>query len=220
LCCVEESTIKFTYKLGVGFEQCEDKGEKRAPKFVPTFNYHKEEKTIKSTKPHYPSSPKPSFKPKRDVKKETSKLRDEAFVCMFCGRAGYFDEFCFRRKRIKKSHFDYARNSYCYEFSEFSPHSYSHASPRTSSHALSHFSQGPNHRSYDFGSRENSFLSRCFGSAPRPHCDYHFPQKPSFPAGGSCTHPESRHLDDSHFSHRDTRPIGPSDEVLKTVKTS
>jgi hypothetical protein len=40
---VEESTTKFTYKLGVGFERCEDKGEKRAPKFVPTSNYHKEE---------------------------------------------------------------------------------------------------------------------------------------------------------------------------------
>jgi hypothetical protein len=35
---VEESTTKFTYKLGVGFERCEDKGEKRAPKFIPTSN--------------------------------------------------------------------------------------------------------------------------------------------------------------------------------------
>jgi predicted nuclease with TOPRIM domain len=28
---VEESATKFTYKLGVGFEKCEDKGEKSAP---------------------------------------------------------------------------------------------------------------------------------------------------------------------------------------------
>jgi hypothetical protein len=40
---VEESAIKSTYKLGVGFERCEDKGEKSAPKFVPSSNYQKEE---------------------------------------------------------------------------------------------------------------------------------------------------------------------------------
>jgi hypothetical protein len=37
-------------KLGAGFERCEDKGEKSVPKFVPSFNYHKEEETLKSTK--------------------------------------------------------------------------------------------------------------------------------------------------------------------------
>jgi hypothetical protein len=149
---VEESTIKFTYKLGVGFERCEDKGEKRASKFVPTSNYHKEEETIKSTKIHYPSSPKPSFNPKREVRKEISKPRVEASVYMFCGRAGHLDEFCFRHKRIEKRHLDYARNSYCDDFSNFPPHSYSHASPCNSSHALSSFSYGPSHRSYGFGS--------------------------------------------------------------------
>jgi hypothetical protein len=61
---VEESATKSTYKLGVGLERCEDKSEKIAPKFVPTSNYHKEEETIKSTKTHYPSNPKPSFNPK------------------------------------------------------------------------------------------------------------------------------------------------------------
>jgi hypothetical protein len=49
---VEESATKSTYKLGVGFERCEDKGEKSAPKFVPSSNYHKEEETLKSTKTH------------------------------------------------------------------------------------------------------------------------------------------------------------------------
>jgi hypothetical protein len=102
---VEESATKSTYKLGVSFERCEDKGEKRAPKFVPT--------------------PKP---------------REEAFVYMFCGRVGHLDEFCFRRKRIEKRRFDYARNSYRVEFSNFVPHSYSRVSPRTSSHVVSFLS--------------------------------------------------------------------------------
>jgi hypothetical protein len=53
---VEESVTKSTYRLGVGFERCEDKGEKSAPKFIPSSTYHKEEPTIKPTKAHYPST--------------------------------------------------------------------------------------------------------------------------------------------------------------------
>jgi hypothetical protein len=140
----EESATKSTYNLGVGFERCEDKGGKTAPKDIPRSDYHKEEETIKS-------NPKPSFNPKRDVKKESPKPRKEAFVCMFCGHASHLDEFCFYHKIIEKRRFDYARNSYHDEFSDFSPHSYSCASPRTSSDALSCFSQELNHRSYGFG---------------------------------------------------------------------
>jgi regulator of replication initiation timing len=92
---IEESDTKSTYKLGIGFERCEDKGEKSAPKFISSSTYHQEEKTIKSTKPHYPSNTKPSFNPKREVSKETPKPREEAFACMFCGYAGHLDEFCF-----------------------------------------------------------------------------------------------------------------------------
>ncbi len=147
---VEESATKSTYRLGIGFERCEDKGEKSAPKFIPSSTYHKEEATINSTKAHYPSNPKPSFNPKREARKETPKPREEAFVCMFCGRASHLDEFCFYHKRIEKRHFDYARNSYQDEFFDFLPRSYSLALPHTSSHALSHFSHGPNHRSYGF----------------------------------------------------------------------
>jgi hypothetical protein len=51
---VEESATKFTYKLSIGFERCEDKGKKSAPKFIPSSTYHQEEKTIKSTKVYYP----------------------------------------------------------------------------------------------------------------------------------------------------------------------
>jgi hypothetical protein len=79
---VEESATKSTYRLGVGFERCEDKGEKSAPKFIPSSTYHQEEKTIKSTKAQYPSNPKPSFNPKREVKRESpSQERKLLFAC-------------------------------------------------------------------------------------------------------------------------------------------
>jgi hypothetical protein len=68
--------------LDVGFERCEKKGEKTAPKFVPSSNYHKEEEALKPAKTHYSSNSKPSFKHKRDVKKETPSLeRKLLFVC-------------------------------------------------------------------------------------------------------------------------------------------
>jgi regulator of replication initiation timing len=164
---VEESATKFTYRLGVGFERCEKKGEKSGPKFVPSSSYHKEEEALKPTKTHYPSNPKPSFNLKREARKETPKSRDETFVCMICGHAGHLDEFCFRRKRIEMRRVEYARDSYRDEFfdilpqsySRIPPHSYSRALsrtfsralPRTSSCALPQFPHGPNHRSYGFG---------------------------------------------------------------------
>jgi hypothetical protein len=145
--------------LDVGFERCEGKGEKSALKFIPSSTYYKEEATIKLTKAYYPSNPKPSFNPKREAKKETPKLREEAFVCIFCGRASHLDEFCFRQKRIERRRVGYARNSYCDEFIDFSPHSYSHVTAHiysrallcTPSHVVSRFSYGHNHRSYGFG---------------------------------------------------------------------
>jgi hypothetical protein len=54
---VESATIS-TYKLVVDFERCEDKGERSAPKFVPSSNYNKEEESLKPTKTNYPSNPK------------------------------------------------------------------------------------------------------------------------------------------------------------------
>jgi hypothetical protein len=241
---VEESATKSTYRLGVGFERCEDKGEKSAPKFIPSSTYHKEEATIKSTKAHYPSNPKPFFNPKIEARTETPKLREEAFVCIFCGRAGHLDEFCFRRKRIERRHVEYARDSYRDEFIDFPPHSYSHvpprsysrasprtfsralphtssgALPRTSSSALPQFAHGPNHRSYGFGPRENYFEPRRFGYGPRPHRGDRLPRRPDFSTGGSFHHFESRHLDGPRFPHRGLRPTRPSGEVQRTVKTS
>jgi hypothetical protein len=149
---VEQSATKSTYKLGVGFERCEDKGEKSDPKFISSSNYHNEEEALKPTKIHYPSNPKSSFNPKREVKRESPKPREKVFICMFCGRAGHLDEFCFRNKRIENRHFDYARNSYRDEFLDFPPRSYSRALPRTSFRALPQFSHGSNHHLYGFGS--------------------------------------------------------------------
>jgi hypothetical protein len=149
---LEERATKSTYRLDIGFERCEDKGEKSAPKFIPSSTYHKEKATIKPTKAHYPSNPKPSFNTKREARKETSKLREEAFVCIFGGHAAHLDEFCFRHKKIEKKRFKYARNSYRDEFFDFLAHSYSRALPCTSTRAFPQFSYGPVHRSYGFGS--------------------------------------------------------------------
>jgi hypothetical protein len=233
---VEESATKSTYKLGVGFERCEDKGEKSAPKFVPSSSYHKEEEALKPTKAHYPSNPKPSFNPKREVWKETPKPREEAFVYMFYGRVSHLDEFCFRRKRIERGCVEYARDSYRDEFINFPPRSYSHvlprfysrASPRTfsralpciSSSALPQFAHGPNHRSYGFGPRENRFEPRRFSYGPVPHRGDRFPHRPDFPTRGSFPHFERRHLDGPRFLRRGSRPTQPSGEVQRTMKTS
>jgi hypothetical protein len=225
---VEKSSTKSTYNLGVGFERCEDKGEKSAPNFIPSSTYHKEEATIKSTKAHYPSNPKPSFNPKREARKETPETREEAFICMFCSHADHLDEFCFRRKIIERSRVEYARDSYRDEFIDFLPRSYSHvpprfysrASPCTFSHALPQFAHGSDHRSYGFGPRENRFEPRRFGYSPRPHHGDRFSRGPSFSAGGSFAHFELRHLDGPCFPRRGSRPTRPSGEVQRTVKTS
>jgi hypothetical protein len=93
---------------------------------VPSSSYHKEMEALKPTKAHYPSNSNPSFNPKREARKETPKPREEAFVCMFCCRAGHLDEFCLRRKRIERTRVEYTRDSYRDEFIDFLPRSYSH----------------------------------------------------------------------------------------------
>jgi hypothetical protein len=233
---VEESATKSTYKLGVGFERCEDKREKSVPKFIPRSTYHKEEATIKFIKAHFASNLKSSFNPKREARNETPKLREEAFICMFCGHADHLDEFYFWRKRIERRHVEYARGSYRDEFIDFPPRSYSHvpphfysrasprtfsrALPRTSSNASPQFAHGPNHRSYGFGPRENRFKPRRFGYGSRPHCGDRFVRRPGFPTRESFPHFEPRHLDGPRFPYRGSRPTQPSGEVQRTVKTS
>jgi hypothetical protein len=209
---VEESATKSIYKLGVGFERCEDKGEKSAPKFIPSSNYHKEEETHKFTKTHYPSNPKPSFKPRREIRKETPKPREEAFICMFCGHVGHLDEFCFCHKRIEKRCLDYARNSYHDEFIDFPP--------RTSSHASPHVFYGPNHRSYGFSSQENSFVPRRFGYGPGPHRGDRPPCRHGFSSKGAYSHFEPSRFDSTHFSRHGSCPTCSNGEVQRIVNTS
>jgi hypothetical protein len=225
---VEESATKSTYKLGVGFKRCEKKGEKSAPMFVPSSSYHKEEEALKPTKAYYPSNPKPSFNPKREERKETPKPREETFVCMFCGRAGHLDEFCFRRKRIERRRVEYARDSYRDEFIDFLSRSYSHVPPRfysrashcTFSRALPQFAHGPNHRSYGLGPQENRFEHKHFGYGPRPHRDDRFLHRPGFLARGSFPHFEPRRLDCPCFIDHGSYHTQPSGEVQRTMKTS
>jgi hypothetical protein len=131
---------------------------------------------------------------------------------MFYGRTGHLDEFCFRHKRIKKRRFNYARNSYRNEFIDFLPRSYSRAP--------SQFFHGPNHRSYGFGSQENTIVHRHFGYGPHPHHGDRFLCRPSFPAAGSYTYFESRHLDGPHFFRHGSRPTHSNGEVQKTMKIS
>jgi hypothetical protein len=63
-------------------------------------------------------------------------------------------------------------------------------------------------------------VPRRFGYDPHPHRDDRFPRRPNFPAGGSHTHPELRHLDGPRFTHRGSCPTRPNDEVQRIVKTS
>jgi hypothetical protein len=219
---VDECVTRSIHKLDLGYEWCEDKGE-ISTKFVPSSTYNDEEETLNAKQIPYPPNPKSSFNPKRAQKQTTNPSMpnlDGVYISMFCGRARHLDEFYFWRKRMEKRHMDYARNSYRDEFINFPSHSYSRASPRTSSHALYHFSHGPNYRSYGFGSRENSFVPRRFGYNSHPHRGDHFPCRHGFPARGSHSHFEPRHLDGLRFPRRGSRTTGSKTEVQKTMKAS
>jgi hypothetical protein len=63
-------------------------------------------------------------------------------------------------------------------------------------------------------------VHRCFGYDPRPHHGDRFPRRHDFPARGSYTHFEPRHLDGPRFPYRGSCPIGSKGKVHKIVKTS
>jgi hypothetical protein len=63
-------------------------------------------------------------------------------------------------------------------------------------------------------------VPRCFGYDPCPHHGDHFLRRLGFPAEGSHTHFEPRHLDGPRFPYHGSHPTGPNGEVQKTVKTS
>jgi hypothetical protein len=62
-------------------------------------------------------------------------------------------------------------------------------------------------------------VPRCFGYGPHSHHGDCFPCRHGFPAGGSYTHFEPRHLDSPCFPHHGSRPTCSNGEVQKTVKT-
>jgi hypothetical protein len=62
-------------------------------------------------------------------------------------------------------------------------------------------------------------VPRGFGYGSHPHRGDRFPHKRGFPAIGSYTHFEPRHLDDLHFLHRGSHPTGSNGELQKIVKT-
>jgi hypothetical protein len=62
-------------------------------------------------------------------------------------------------------------------------------------------------------------VPRRFGYGPRPHHGDRFPRRNDFPAGGSYTHFEPRHLDDPRFPYYGSHPTGSKGEVQKTMKT-
>jgi hypothetical protein len=76
---VEERAIKSAYRLSVGFERCEDKGEKSAPKFIPSSTYDKEEVIIKRNKAHYPSNSKAILQPNERSKERNSQVERGSF---------------------------------------------------------------------------------------------------------------------------------------------
>jgi hypothetical protein len=62
-------------------------------------------------------------------------------------------------------------------------------------------------------------VPRRFGYDPCPHRGDCFLCRHDFPARGSYTHFEPRHLDGSRFPHRSSCPSSSKGEVQKTVKT-
>jgi hypothetical protein len=231
---VDECVTCSIHKLGLGYERCEDKGE-ISTKFVPSSTYNDEEEILKAKQISYPPNSKSSFNPKRCVKRESSKPREEASIYIFCGYAGHLDEFYFRRKRIERRRVNYARDSYHDELFDLPPRSYSRVLPRSysraSSHTFSHtlpctfsrtlpqFTYGPNHHSYSLGSRESRFVPIHFGYSTRSHHGDYFPCRPGFPTGGAHTHFELRHLYGPHFFRCGSCPTQPNGKLQRIVKT-
>jgi hypothetical protein len=101
---VDECVTCSIHKFGLGYERCEDKGE-ISTTFVPSSTYNDEEETLKAKPIPYPPNPKLSFNPNYEQKQTTNSCMhnlDIVYTCIFCGRAGHLNEFCFSRKRIEK----------------------------------------------------------------------------------------------------------------------
>jgi hypothetical protein len=146
------------------------------------------------------------------VKKNTPNPSEEVYICMFCGRAGHMDEFCFWLKRMEKRRVDYARNSYHDDFIDFLPH--------FSSRAPSCFSHEPNYHSYGFGSRESGLVPGCFDVDPHSHHGVRPPCRHGFPARSVYSHFELSRFDGPCFSRRGSHSTRSNGEVQWIMKTS
>jgi hypothetical protein len=217
---VEESEIKSTYKLGVGFESCEDKGEKRAPKFVPTSNYHKEEEIIKSTKTHYPSSPKTSFNLKREVRKETLSLKRKLLFTCFVAMLVTWMSFASVARELRRgtltmleTHIVMSSLIFCLVFTLVL-----HLTLLLVLCLISLMDLTITHMALVY---ERTTL--CLDALVTAHVFIVvivFCVGLIFTAGGSHTHFEHRRLDGPHFPRRGSCPTGSNGEVQRTVKTS
>jgi hypothetical protein len=79
---VEVSATKSTYRLGVAFERCEDKGEKSAPKFIPSSTHHNEKQQSNPPKlTTHPTQSHPSTQREKQGKKPPSRERKLSFAC-------------------------------------------------------------------------------------------------------------------------------------------
>jgi hypothetical protein len=63
-------------------------------------------------------------------------------------------------------------------------------------------------------------VPRHFSYGPHPHHGDRTLRMHGFPARGSHTHFEPRHLDGPRFFHRGSHPTRANDEVQRTMKTS
>jgi hypothetical protein len=63
-------------------------------------------------------------------------------------------------------------------------------------------------------------VPRCFGYGSRPQHGDRFLYRSGFPAGGSHTRFELRHLEGPHFTHRGSHPTRSNGDVQKIVETS
>jgi hypothetical protein len=217
---VEESVTKSTYKLGIGFERCEDKGENSDPKFISSSNYRKEEEAIKLTKTHYPSNPKPSFNPKREVKRESPSQERKLLLACFMIVLVTWMSFASVKRGLRsgilsmlETHIVMSSLSFRLVLTLVLRLALLLVLCLTSLMDLT--------IAHIVLVHERATL--CLDALDMAHilimvivsCVDLF-----FSAGASHTHFEHRHLDGPHFPRRGSHPTGSSGEVLKTMNTS
>jgi hypothetical protein len=137
---VKESATKSTYRLGVGFERCVDKGEKCAPKFIPALPSTKRKQ--KSNPPKlttHPTQSHPSTQREKQGKKLLSRERKFLFACFMAVLVTWLS-FTSSVRDLRGGALSMLETQIVMSFFDFPPRSYSRASPHTSSCTFSQFS--------------------------------------------------------------------------------